>query len=158
MISGFLFVTFRCIELVTLIPLIGMLSYLVHGYVQRNLLTPDYILVLFIVSVLAGVWTFFTLLFYRSARKSGHFVALVELGIFAALIGGVVTLRNIAKASCSDPTSFNGYTELGNLVNQWSKTCNILKASFAFGIINILLFFQTFVSHIRAPPPSTGKC
>ena len=145
MLAGILFVVWRAIELVTLIPLIGMLSYLVHGYVTQNLLTPNYILVLFIVSVLAGVWALATLTFYRSARRSGHFLALVDLGIFAGLIAGVVILRGIAGSDCSAPTSFSGYYQLGPFINDWGKTCQILKASFGFAILNILLFFNSFV-------------
>ena len=154
MIGGLLFLIWRSFELVTLIPLIGMLSYLVHGYVQRNLLTPNYILILFIVSVLAGVWALVTTLFYRSARKNGHFLALVELGIFAAFIAGVVVLRGIAGSSCSNPTSFSGYYELGPFINDWNKTCSILKASFAMAIMNILFFFTTTVS--CKPPPTAS--
>ncbi|KAL9059486.1 MAG: hypothetical protein Q9162_001184 [Coniocarpon cinnabarinum] len=149
MIAGLLFLIFRGFELTLLIPLIGMLSYLVHGYVKSNLLTPNYILILFIVVVLAGVWALGTLLFYRSARRNGHLLALVDLGILAALIAGVVVLRNIAGASCSDPTSFSGYYQLAPFINQWSKTCNILKASFGLAIVEILLFFTTTDAQVQ---------
>lgn len=153
MLPGIFFLTTRILQLLVLIPMIGMLSYLVHGYVSRNLLTPNYILVLFIVSVLAGVWVLMTLIFYRSARRSGHFLALVDLGMFAALIAGVVILGGIAKASCSNLTSFDGYEQLAPFVNQWTKTCNILKACFGLGILSILLFFFSMVCLGSFPLP-----
>ena len=146
-LAGLLFVFWRVVELVTLIPLIGMLSWFVHGFVQDNALTPDFVLVLFIVSVLAGVWALATLLFYFTARRSGYFLALVDLGIFAALIAGVVELRGIAGQSCSNISS-TGYfgLRLAPFIYQLNKSCGVLKASFAFGIMNIIFFFFTFVS------------
>ena len=149
MIGGLLFLIMRGIQLVTLIPLIGMLAYIVHGYVQDQYFLPNYVLVLFIVSVIAGVWALVTTIFYRSVRKSGHFLALVEIGIFAALIAGVVILRGIAGANCSDASSFNGYPQLYPFYSQWHHVCTILKACFALGIMNILFFFVTFVSPRR---------
>ncbi|KAI9725866.1 MAG: hypothetical protein M1828_002495 [Chrysothrix sp. TS-e1954] len=144
-LAGLLFTFWRVVELVTLIPLIGMLSWFVHGFVQDNALTPNFILVLFIVSVLAGVWALATLLFYYSAKRSGYFLAFVDLGIFAALIAGVVELRGIAGASCSNFSS-TGYfgLRLAPFIYQLNKSCSVLKACFAFGIMNIIFFFFTF--------------
>lgn len=152
MLAGFFFIGARIAELLFLIPIIGMLSYMVNQYVTRAILTPDYVLVLFIVSVLAGVWALATLIFYFNARKSGYFLALMDLGIFAALIGGVVTLRGIATANCSagQNQTFSGQSQLGPFLGPngagWPKACNLLKASFALGIICIILFFWSFVS------------
>lgn len=146
MIAGIFFGTTRVLQLLFLIPIIGLLSYLVHGYVAANALTPDYILVLFIVSVLAGVWAAATLIFYWTARKAGLFVAFIDLAIFGALIGGVATLRGIAPASCSSLTSFNGYAQLAPFANNWSHACGVLKGAFALGIICVITFFFSFVS------------
>jgi hypothetical protein len=55
-VSGFLFISWRIFQIVLLVPVVGMLSWFVHGYVQSNQLTPNFILVLFIVSVLALAW------------------------------------------------------------------------------------------------------
>ena len=146
MLAGILFTFWRIVELIMLIPLIGMLSWFVHGFVKDNALTPNFILVLFIASVLAGVWALATLLFYYSARRSGYFLALVDLGIFAALIAGVVELRGIASASCNNFSS-TGYfgLRLAPFIYQLTKSCNVLKACFAFGIMNVIFFFFTFV-------------
>ena len=149
MLSSIFFILVRFAELIALIPIIGMLSYFVHGFVASNLLTPDFVLVLFIVSVLAGVWALATLVFYYNAKRSGYFLALMDLGIFAALIAGVVVLRGIGNADCKNEEVFNtGYfgQQLAPFITTPSKSCNMLKASWAFAIMNILFFFATFVS------------
>jgi len=157
-LAGFLFEAFRLFEIVTLIPIIGMLAYFVHGYVDSNQLTPTYILVLFIASVLGAAWAIGTFLAYRNARHSALFVALVDLAFVGTFIAGVYLLRGISNANCTNFTSGGFYFDLGvfgyygkSSDSSWSldtnKTCAMLKASFAFGIINIILFFITAVSH-----------
>lgn len=58
----------------------GMLAYFVNGYVQANQLTPNYILILFIVSVLALAWAIFTLFSYHRSSSNALFVAIIDLG------------------------------------------------------------------------------
>jgi hypothetical protein len=143
--SGFLFISWRIFEIIMCIPPVGMLAWFVHQYVRVNQLTPDYILILFIVSVLALAWTLFTLVSYLRARHDALFVALVDLGFVGAFIGAVVTLRFIARQDCGNLNA--GVTTSGSYFD-WrvNKTCAMLKASFAFGIILIIAFFVTFVS------------
>jgi hypothetical protein len=156
-VSGFLFISWRIFQLVLLIPIVGMLSWFVHGYVESNQLTPNFILVLFIVSVLALAWCFATLFNYLRARHDAFFVALIDLGFVGALIGGIVTLRGISNANCSSFSSGSLYFDLGPFGyygrqsdSPWSvnvnKTCAMLKASWALAIIATLTFFVTFVS------------
>ncbi|WPH02254.1 Hypothetical protein R9X50_00511000 [Acrodontium crateriforme] len=143
--SGFLFISWRLFELIILIPPVGMLSWFVHQYVKANLITPDYILVLFIVVVLALAWVFFTTIAYLRARHDAMFVALVDLGFVGALIAGVYYLRGIAGANC---TNFKAGTSGGGVFYidvDSNKQCVMLKASFAFAIIAILSFFVTFL-------------
>jgi hypothetical protein len=156
-VSGFLFISWRIFQLVLLIPIVGMLSWFVHGYVESNQLTPNFILVLFIVSALALAWCFATLFNYLRARHDAFFVALIDLGFVGALIGGIVTLRGISNANCSSFSSGSLYVDLGPFGyygrqsnSPWSvnvnKTCAMLKASWALAIIATLTFFVTFVS------------
>lgn len=58
----------------------GMLAYFVNGYVNANQLTPNYILILFIVSVLALAWAIFTLFSYHRSSSNALFVAIIDLG------------------------------------------------------------------------------
>ena len=167
-LSGFLFLSWRIFEIITLVPIVGMLGWFVHGFVSANQLTPDFILVLFIVSVLALAWAFFTLISYLRARHDAIFVALVDLGFVGALIAGVVVLRGIGGANCTSFTSGDIYVNLGPFgyygrdgsgnrfgVNT-NKTCAMLKASWALAIINIIAFFVTFVSFIWRREPGTS--
>jgi len=78
-----------------------MLAYFVHIYASHNALTPNYILVLFIVSVLAAAWAICTLFTYHRAKSNALFVSFIDLCFVGALIAGVYELRFIAKANCS---------------------------------------------------------
>jgi hypothetical protein len=158
MLPGLFFTFWRLCEIVTLIPLVGMLSWFVHGFTHNNILTPNFVLVLFIVSVLALVWAVGTLIGYHSAKHSGSFVAFIDLCFVGAFIAGVYELRGITDANCSSFQS-PGYIYLnlgpfgsyGASVNNGyalhlNKNCSMLKASFAFGIMNTIFFFFTSVS------------
>ncbi|KAH9822878.1 hypothetical protein Tdes44962_MAKER00706 [Teratosphaeria destructans] len=145
MISGLLFLSWRIFEILTLVPIVGMLGYFVHYFNSHNLLTPTYVLVLFIVSVIALAWAVFTTIDYLRARHDAFFVALFDLGLVGALIAGVYYLRRVAGAHCSNASA--GRTPGGFYISvNTNKDCDMLKASFALGIINIIAFFITFVS------------
>ncbi|KAF1958702.1 hypothetical protein CC80DRAFT_407734 [Byssothecium circinans] len=151
--SGFCFVFWRIMEILTLIPTLGMLAYFVDFYNDRNALTPQSILVLFIVSVLGAAWALGTLFLYSRAKHSAGFVAFVDLLFVGAFIGAVWCLRGIAKANCSNWSRNNSYdVNLGIFTAQGSflgvdidKECAMLKASFAFGIMNCIFFFLTMI-------------
>ncbi|KAJ4397505.1 hypothetical protein N0V93_001735 [Gnomoniopsis smithogilvyi] len=148
------FVFWRFLEILTLIPIVGMLAYFVNGYVNDNVLTPNYILVLFIVSVLALAWAFFTLFLYHRSSANAKFVALIDLGFVGAFIAGVYYLRFIAGADCTNIAPGSTYDVDFGIFGSFSgngidfstnKTCAMLKASFAFGIMNCIFFFFTAV-------------
>jgi hypothetical protein len=128
-----------------------MLAYFVHIYTDANALTPDYILVLFIVSVLGAAWAIATLFTYHRARSNAMFVSFVDLLFVGAFIGGVYELRFISHQNCTHVTSGATYSISGALgsvsVNgihvSTMKTCAMLKASFAFGIMNCIFFAIT---------------
>lgn len=130
----------------------GMLSYFVHIYVESNQLTPTYILILFITSVLALAWAIFTLFSYHRSSANARFVGLVDLGIFGALIAGVYYLRFIAKVDCANVSradrsysvrfgDFGSVTANGGFQVSLDKSCAMLKACFALGIMNVIFFF-----------------
>ena len=132
----------------------GMLAYFVHGYVDANMLTPNSILVLFIVSVLALAWALFTLFAYHRSSANARFVGLIDLGFVGAFIAGVYYLRSIKDVDCvgvatDAPNAVNlgvfGTASLTTLDVTFNKTCGMLKACFAFGIMNCIFFFFTAV-------------
>lgn len=162
MFPGIFFAFWRICEIVTLIPIVGMLSWFVQGFTKNNQLTPTFVLVLFIVSVLAAAWAVGTLITYHRSRSSGAFIAFIDLCFVGALIAGVYELRSITSANCANFGSSTNpiYLNLGpfgfvggNLNNPLhvnvNKTCAMLKASFALAIMNIIFFFITTVSHSR---------
>ncbi len=83
-------------------------------------------------------------------------------------IGAVYTLRGIASADCSNFETGGIYLNLGpfgyfarDSGTQWSanidKTCAMLKACFAFGIMNVIFFAITSFcksTHPSLPPHS----
>jgi len=151
--SGFSFIFWRLMELLTLIPTMGMMAWVVHNFDSINQRTPTDFLVLFIVSVLAVAWALGTLFLYSRAKHSAGFVSFVDLLFVGAFIGAVYELRWIAKANCSTwrpsgtyTTDFGLFTISGNKYHlDTNKWCAILKASFAFGIMNCIFFFLTFI-------------
>lgn len=161
MLPGLTFLTWRIFELLTLIPTLGMLAWFVHIFTKANLLTPTFVLVLFIVTVLATFWAFATLLAYGATKYNGQFCAVVDLLLVGAFIAGVYYLRGIGHADCNhwgpgtpDKGQYilgfeNGGPYYGLFGSQLDKTCSMLKASWVFGIMNIIFFFITFVSRQR---------
>ncbi|KAA8648948.1 uncharacterized protein ATNIH1004_004837 [Aspergillus tanneri] len=146
MIGSVFFIFNRLVEIVFLIPIIGMLAYFVDGYLKANIITPTYILVLFIVSVIAIFWCFDTLIRHSTTKRSAIFVAFVDMLFFGAFIAAVYQLRFIANANCSNwdggsvwislgPFGAYGYRTENPLARDMNKHCAMLKASFALGIM-----------------------
>ncbi|KAM0795428.1 hypothetical protein BDR22DRAFT_976893 [Usnea florida] len=152
---GYIFFTFwRLFQIVTLIPTLGMLAYFVNLNQKANRLTPASILTLFIVSTLAAVWAILTLVRRKSTQRSTLFVAFVDLCFIGAFIAGVYELRGIANANCSSVTDSgptylsvgtNGISGSSGISASIKKDCAMEKASFAFGIMNCIFFFITFL-------------
>ncbi|KAF5022549.1 hypothetical protein F66182_5382 [Fusarium sp. NRRL 66182] len=147
------FVFFRILQILTLIPTMGMLAWFVDGFVKQNALTPDSILILFIVSVLALAWAIFTLFSYHRSSTNAHFVAFVDALFFGAFIAAVYFLRYVQSTDCVSirrgtdwDLSAGDVRVIGpsyDLVN--NKPCSMLKACWAFGIMNVIFFFVTSV-------------
>jgi hypothetical protein len=132
----------------------GMLAYFVNGYVQANALTPNYILVLFIVSVLGLAWAIFTLFSYHRSSTNALFVSVIDLGFVGAFIAAVWYLRFIGSADCTHIVAGDGYdlsfgifgsAHVNGVDASTDKTCAMLKASWAFGIMNCVFFFFTAI-------------
>ncbi|KAL4784849.1 hypothetical protein BJX76DRAFT_204225 [Aspergillus varians] len=154
MIGSIFFIFNRLTEITFLIPIIGMMAYFVDGYLKANMITPPYILVLFIVSVIAVFWCIDTLIRHSTTKRSAAFVSFVDLLFFGAFIAGVYQLRFIASANCSGWNGGSVYFSLGpfgaygrqsgnDLADDLNKTCRMLKACFALGIMETLFFFWT---------------
>jgi hypothetical protein len=134
-----------------------MLGWFVNTYTEAMSLTPNSILILFIVSTLGLSWAVLSLFFYHRSSRNAGFVALVDALFFGAFIAAVYFLRGIAKADCTNVTSTSDdwTVDLGDVQVtgpgvdiHWrtNKRCAMLKASFAFGIMNIIAFFITAIA------------
>ncbi|KAF7939223.1 uncharacterized protein EAE97_007303 [Botrytis byssoidea] len=152
MLFGMFFAFWRFCEIITLIPTLGMLAFFVNIYASNNALTPNYILVLFIVSVLACAWAIATLFTYHRTRSNALFVSFIDLCFVGAFIAGVYELRFITNSDCSHLTTTPGYyinfgafgnANINGVSVKVDKTCAMLKACFAFGIMNCIFFFIT---------------
>jgi hypothetical protein len=112
--------------------------------------------VLFIVSVLACAWAVVTLFRLGSTRRSALFVSFIDLCFVGAFIAADYELRGISDADCGNFSTGSIYVNLGpfgyygrssgsSLALHLNKNCTMLKASWALGILNTILFFFTFV-------------
>lgn len=129
-------------------------AFFVNGFVQNNYVTPSYILILFIASVVALAWAIFSLFIYHRSRANGMFVAIIDLGFLGAIVAGVYYLRFIANTDCTYVFGSDQYYIISSIV--WSisgndldvsnnKVCAMLKACFALGIMNCIFFLITAV-------------
>ncbi|KAG9258393.1 uncharacterized protein F5Z01DRAFT_670113 [Emericellopsis atlantica] len=158
MFFAIFFVTTRILQLLILIPTVGMLAWFVDNFTKANALTPASILVLFIVSTLALAWALFTVFSYHRSSSNGRFIALIDLAFVGAFIAGVYYLRGIASEDCTTVSVGRGNDWTANLGDiqvsgpgasiSWrtEKRCAMLKASFAFGIIAAIQFFCTAIA------------
>lgn len=139
MLGGTAFLLLRILEIVTLIPIWGMLAYFVDQYTKASSTPPDSILCLFIVALLATVWAVLTLSPYSGRRLTELWIAVIDLCFFGVLIAGVVLLAPLAdKRDCVQGDMGWGYVNV-----TWKKECSMYKASWALGIINVIMFFFT---------------
>ncbi|KAI1845511.1 hypothetical protein JX265_011620 [Neoarthrinium moseri] len=155
MLFAVFFAFWRFMQIITLIPTMGMLAWFVNGYVNQNALTPNYILVMFIVSVLGLAWAIFTLFSYHRSSTNALFVSLIDLGFVGAFIAAVWFLRDITNYDCVNVSATNGFDAYFGIFGSvhsnfgidttFNKTCAMLKACFAFGIMNCIFFFFTAV-------------
>ncbi|KOS22050.1 hypothetical protein ESCO_002285 [Escovopsis weberi] len=161
MLFAIIFVCNRLSQIVTLTPVVGMLGWLVTVFNNYNALTPDPVLILFIVSLLALTWAVLTLFSYQSSSHNASLVALVDLLFVGAFIGGVFALRGIRHADCDHPTPPTYWTAhvpgVADADIPWGlrKPCAMLKASWAFAIINCLMWpvtaFAAYLHGDREP-------
>ncbi|KAL9109249.1 MAG: hypothetical protein Q9227_006004 [Pyrenula ochraceoflavens] len=113
MLGGLLFRLVRLAEIITLIPVIGMLAWFVNGFQNANQLTPASILTLFIVSILACAWAIATLFRMSSVRRSAIFVAFIDLCFVGAFIAADYELRSIGSANCTHADRYSFTVGLG---------------------------------------------
>ncbi|KAI5838851.1 hypothetical protein DFP73DRAFT_248672 [Morchella snyderi] len=145
MLAGTVFFFLRLLQIITLIPIWGILSWFVHQSDVRGLTSPDWVLCLFVVSLLATVWALGTLFLFHRSRFTDLWVAIVDLCFFGVLIAGVVLLGRVAE----NTDCVGGWSSVGwaywNVGVRVDRTCSMYKAAWGLGILDVLLFFVTAV-------------
>jgi hypothetical protein len=139
----------RGLQLVSLIPIWGMLAYFVHRYDSAQSVAPNYILVPFIVALIATGWALLTFILFGHAAFP-LLVFIIDMAIVAGFIAGVVLLRWIRWWNCIDvsiPFSVSFGNHGFSTGDQWayygSKDCMLLKSSWGLSIAEIIMFFFT---------------
>ncbi|KAG0634713.1 hypothetical protein HOY80DRAFT_507827 [Tuber brumale] len=135
---GAFFTLLRILQILTLVPIWGILAYFVDKYpMVENGVFSD-ILCLFIVAIFATIWAIATIsLFY--SRHVPMWVAVIDLCFFGVLIAGVVLLAPFVRnTDCIGINWGWGYAD-----GYWSRECSMYKAAYALGIMNIIMFFLT---------------
>ncbi|PUU81931.1 hypothetical protein B9Z19DRAFT_969928 [Tuber borchii] len=151
-------IIFRVLEVLTLIPCWAILAALISVYNKNGVAPPSGIVCLFIVALLASIWSFCVLITAMRARNTALWMTIFDIGFFAALIAGVVLLSNIASVQCvMAPVTGAIITSDGEKIwpsgvnfNDWNTrvwsnnhNCSLAKAAWGLGITNIILFFIT---------------
>jgi hypothetical protein len=151
MIFGLLFGTVRVFQILTMLPAVAVLGYFVHGYTAVNILTPGYILTLFIAATIAFVWAFGTLVLLGCTRRSGILVCIIDVAIWGGLIAGVYALRAIGPSDCDNAYYGNISVDLGPFgiwgaswgspyAGNINQNCGLLKGAWVLAIINLFLW------------------
>lgn len=152
MISSMMFTLVRVLQILLLLPMVGMLGYFIDPYVQNKTTAPDWLMLMFIISVIGAAWCILTLFQFHRSYIHSLFVLVIDIAFFACFIAGVVLMDFVKDYDCVDASVPVG-VQIGDnnysAGDRWSfsakKNCIMLKVSWVFGIINIILFFVTAV-------------
>ena len=149
-ISKLFFPIIRAFQLLTLIPIWGMLAWFVHQYTKNDQSPPAEYLVLFIASLIATLWALISFFQFHHSIGISIIVFVVDMLILGGLIAGVILLRDVRKNDCTSFSAPIGGT-YGNQSWTWDngqgwdvsfkKTCMMEKSVWALGIVNCVLWF-----------------
>ncbi|KAF8442741.1 hypothetical protein BGX38DRAFT_1067915, partial [Terfezia claveryi] len=145
-----LFPFVRALQLLTLIPIWGMLAWFVHQYDKNSQSTPAEILVLFIASLAGTAWALVSFFQFHHSIGLSLLVFVMDMVILGGLIAGVVFLRSVRNQDCT-VVSVPITVTWGDHSSSWDngrgwdisfkKSCMMLKAAWALGIVDCVLFF-----------------
>ena len=160
----------RVLQVLTLIPAWALLAAVIAHYDRNDALTPGSIHFLFIVTLLASVWSFCILITYLRAKNTALWMTFFDVVAMTLLIAAVVVLGDIANIQCivnqvitPTPDTVNSYTQNYIPDDKWWNTrlarfikrqiiqdsdqytyrqhCGEIKAAWGLAIANIFLFF-----------------
>jgi hypothetical protein len=133
-------------------------------YNSHDIDIPGGVIALFVVTLLASVWSFWILLAVLRARNTALWIAFWDIVAMGALIASVAVTSEIATYECnavppntvntvyitSDGRRFNGIpadVDDDDRVDLWDDpdNCNLVKAAWGLAIANIIMFFITAI-------------
>jgi len=156
---------FRVLQVLTLVPAWALMAAIVSWYNENTVKQPGGVLALFIITILASVWSFCILIATARARNTALWITFWDIVAMAALIAAVATCSNIANYECSAVSQnsqqtiyiVDGRQVSSNSVQIKQDTddddqlwdnpdyCNLIKAAWGLGIANIIMFFITAI-------------
>lgn len=98
--NGTGFTVLRILQFLSITVMWGILAYFVNVYNSAGLKTPDGVMLLFIVGILASIWTISTLILYQRANVVPLWVVFWDVVAMALFIAGVVLIGNVTDANC----------------------------------------------------------
>lgn len=141
--SKILFPLFRAVQVLTLIPIWGMLAWFVHQYHKNDTTPPTEILVLWIVALIATFWAIVSFFQFHRSLFISLVVFVMDLLVLGGLIAGVVLLRAIRHANCSTGVTVGNWNNRSGWSTGVKKSCVMLKTAWAFAVIKCVLWFIT---------------
>jgi len=156
MVADLVFSGLRLLEIVTLIPIWGILAWFVNAYNIASRPVPEAVLEPFIVAILATVYCFVTLLIFRQWGFTPLWVAILDLGFFGAFIAGVVLLApSVRNTNCVDFfgsqifVTSSGQAVVTAPAVAFNEQCLMLKTAWGLLIANIIMFFLTALAALH---------
>jgi tryptophan-rich sensory protein len=149
-LSKLLFPVIRALQVMTLIPIWGMLAYFVHKFRKQHTDAPVEILILFITALIATGWAIVSFFQFHRSRTISLIVFVMDMLIYGTFVAGVVLLRYVKDSDCAAFSAPVG-GKWGDHDWSWDngsgwdvsfkKSCMLLKASWILAIVDTVLFF-----------------
>lgn len=91
----------RILQVLTLIPCWALLAAVIDSYNSADADTPGEIQFLFVIAILATVWSFCILITYLRAKNTALWMTFFDVVALALFIAAVVVLSDIANNECN---------------------------------------------------------
>ena len=135
----------RVLQVLTLIPAWALLAAVIAHYNRNDALTPGTIYFLFIVTLLASVWSFCILITYLRAKNTALWMHVFDILAMILLIAAVIiaptpdTVNSYTKDYTSD--FIKRQTIQDSDQDTYRQLYGEIKAALGLAIANIFLFF-----------------
>lgn len=98
--NGQAWTVLRIIQFLTLVVIFGIAASFINEYNNAGVNTPNGVMLLFVVSLIAALWTLTTLIFYFRSNTIPLWIVFWDIVFLALLIAGVVMLGDVTNENC----------------------------------------------------------